>query len=164
MTTIEELAPEHFELVGTWLSDPATHRWLTSEWRDRAVTSVVVAMAVRNKRNRFFLIRHNEQRCGLVALADVDTGDRTAMIWYLLGDKTFSGQGVITQAVEHLTQLAFGEMGLRSLYAWVMADNVASRRVLEKAGFREAGRIRQATCSGGTQVDRIYFDKPAESV
>jgi len=163
MTTIEELAPDHFELVGGWLSDPATNRWLASEWRGRSVTSVVMGVAVRSKRNRFFVIRHDGQPCGLVALAAVDIGDRVAMIWYLLGDKSVSGQGIITQAVKQVTQVAFGEMHLCSLYAWIMADNLASRRVLEKAGFREAGRIRQATCSGGEQVDRVYFDMAAES-
>ena len=49
-------------------------------------------------------------------------------------------------------------MQLQSIYAWIMEDNVASQRVLEKAGFSPAGRIRRATCSGDRQVDRVYFD------
>jgi hypothetical protein len=45
-----------------------------------------------------------------------------------------------------------------------MEDNAASHRVLQKAGFREAGRIRRAASSGGRQVDRIYFDLIASEV
>jgi RimJ/RimL family protein N-acetyltransferase len=55
-------------------------------------------------------------------------------------------------------------MGLASIYAWIMEDNAASQRVLQKAGFREAGRIRCAACSGGRQVDRIYFDLVAAEI
>jgi hypothetical protein len=47
---------------------------------------------------------------------------------------------------------------LKSEPAWIMEDNIASRRVLEKSGLRECGRFRNAACSSGKQVDRIYFD------
>ena len=158
MTTIEELTPDDFSQVAEWLSDPANNRWLTSDWRNREVTHVLVGLAVRNKKNRLFLVRADGRPCGLVALADIDPGDRTAMIWYLLGEKSLAGRGIVTQAVKHLAEAAFGDLGLSSLYAWLMADNLSSRRVLEKAGFREVGYIRRATCSAGQQVDRIYFD------
>jgi RimJ/RimL family protein N-acetyltransferase len=57
-----------------------------------------------------------------------------------------------------LVRVAFTEMGLASVYAWIMEGNAASRKVLQKVGFREAGRIRCASSFGGRQVDRIYFD------
>jgi hypothetical protein len=78
MITIEELTPANFELVAGWLSRPETNRWLTAEWRGRAAASVVVAMAVRNRKNRLFLVHCSGQACGLTALADIDTADRTA--------------------------------------------------------------------------------------
>ena len=53
---------------------------------------------------------------------------------------------------------AFKDLGLRSLYAWAMEDNAPSRRVLEKAGFKISGRLRNAAVSAGKQVDRVYFD------
>ena len=61
-------------------------------------------------------------------------------------------------AVKHLARLSFEHLGLASLYAWVMEDNMPSLGMVQKAGFREAGRIRCAACSAGRQVDRIYFD------
>jgi RimJ/RimL family protein N-acetyltransferase len=44
------------------------------------------------------------------------------------------------------------------VYACTMADNVASARVLAKAGFRCVGRVRNAASSHGQQVDRVYYD------
>lgn len=158
MITLEDLAPEHFELVAQWLSRPAINRWLTPEWRHKETTASIVAIAVRNRRNRLFLVRHDGKPCGLAALADIETVDRTAMIWFLLGEEKLSGKGITSAAVRELAHIAFGQLGLASLYAWAMEDNVASQKVLRKAGFRGAGRIRQSACSAGRQVDRIYFD------
>ncbi len=158
MVTVEALVPDQFQQAAEWLSQPETNRWLTSEWRGRQVDPVTIALVVRNKRNRLFLVRWDGQPCGVVGLADIDPPDRVAMVWYALGEKAFGGKGITTEAVRQVVQRAFAELALRSVYAWIMEDNVGSRRVLEKAGFREAGRIRSATCSADAQVDRVYFD------
>jgi len=158
MIVLDELKPGRFELVARWLSNAEINRWLTSEWRGRIVTAAVVAMAVRNPQNRMFVILYGDQPCGLVSLANLDMSDKTAMVWYFLGEPTLAGKGITSQAVRALSRLAFQEMGLVSLYAWIMQDNNRSQRVLQKAGFVLAGRIRGATRSGERQVDRIYFD------
>jgi len=164
VTTIEELIPDYFELVARWLSKAEINRWLTSEWRDRVVNAALIAMAARNRKNRLFLVRYNGQPCGLSALAGIDMADKTAMVWYVLGQQNLSGRGIISDAVGQLARLSFGQIGLASVYAWIMQDNTASQRVLQKAGFREVGRIRRAASSAGHQVDRVYFDLIAREV
>lgn len=158
MTTIEELTPPDFEVVAGWLSRPEINRWLTAEWRGKPANPVLIGVMLRNKRNRVFLVRWNGQPAGLVALADIDAADATAMVWYLLGDSALSGRGIISTAVKLMAQKCFPELKLESLYAWAMEDNAASVKVLRKAGFREAGRLRRAANSNGQTVDRIYFD------
>lgn len=155
---IEPLAPAHFEMAARWLAMPALNRWLTADWRERPATATTLAIATRNRRNRFFLVRHHNEPCGLVALSDFDEAEKTAMVWYLLGESRLGGKGVTTEAVRALVALAFGQLGLRSLHAWAMAQNEASQRVLAKAGFREAGRLRDSACLDGQQTDRLYFD------
>jgi len=164
MITLEELKPEQFELAAAWLSKKEINQWLTAEWRERTITASVLAVAVRNRRNRIFVVHYQGQACGLASLADIDTLDRTAMVWYLLGEPSLAGQGVTSEAVRQLTRLAFREMGLESVYAWIMEGNTPSQRVLRKAGFASAGRIRRATRSAERQVDRIYFDLVADGV
>lgn len=156
--TVEDLRPQHFELVAGWLSKTDINRWLTAEWRNRIVSTTVLAIALRNPKNRFYLIRVSGQACGLIALADIDIADATAMIWYFLGGSEFSRRGIASEAVKQVVRKSFQELKLQSLYAWVMEDNVASTKLLENVGFREAGRIRKAASSNGRQVDRIYFD------
>jgi RimJ/RimL family protein N-acetyltransferase len=46
------------------------------------------------------------------------------------------GRGYATEGARALVHKAFAELGLRRVYAETMAINVASRRVMEKAGLR----------------------------
>jgi RimJ/RimL family protein N-acetyltransferase len=158
MMTIEDLTQPHFDLVAAWLSNPEINRWLTAEWRGKNVTGVVIAMMIRNKKNRVFLVRWNGEPVALTALADIDSADATAMVWYLMGNPAFSGRGIVSSSVTQMARKCFQELKLESLYGWVMEDNLASAKVLQKAGFREAGRLRRAASSNGRQLDRIYFD------
>lgn len=158
MIRIEPLVPGDFVTVSAWLSKPEINQWLSSEWRDRPIDPTLIGVAVRNRRNRLFLVRSEETPSGLVALADWDPADRIAMIWYILGDPEAGGRGVISQAVQALVRIAFDTLAIVALNAWIMEGNERSRRVLEKNGFRETGRLRRATVHNGNRVDRVYFD------
>jgi len=158
LTAIEPLAHEHFALLAQWLSNADINQWLMSDWRGRVIDPVVVGVAVRNKRIRFFLVRCDNEPCGMVALADWDAVDRIAMVWYLLGVPAFGRRGVMTDALRMLVRLAFQEFGIEALHAWIIEDNSRSRRVLERSGFQEAGRLRLATSRDGRRMDRVYFD------
>jgi RimJ/RimL family protein N-acetyltransferase len=159
---IEPLTAEHFAIVARWLSNPRINEWLTSEWRDREVDPMLVGVAMRNRRNRWFLVRCEVEPCGLVALADWDPVDRIAMVWYVLGEQSIGGRGVISEALAQLVRLSFSEFEIEALHAWIMEDNERSRRVLEKTGFQEVGRLRRATRHGERQLARVYFDLTRE--
>lgn len=158
MISLEELTPESCELAAQWFSDGEINRWLTSEWRGQDVSARTVAVMLRNKRNRLLLVRDDGEACGIVGYSELDDVDRVAMIWYLLGSRPRGSRGIITEAVGAALRLAFTEYGLSCVYAWIVDGNQPSRRVLEKNGFTELGRMRSATRRDGEQVDRVYFD------
>lgn len=158
MVRLEPLAAPEFECVAAWLARPSVNQWLTGDWRDKPVNANLIAVAVRNRRNRFFVARYDGDAVGVAALSDIEPSDRTAMVWYALGRDDLGGKGITTEAVKQLARVAFDDMNLASLYAWIIDGNEASRKVLQKAGFREAGRIRGASSFRGRQLDRIYFD------
>lgn len=158
MTTLAPLSAEHFEIVAQWLSRSDINRWLSGEWRGTKASPTVIAIAVRNRRNRFFLVSNQGEPCGLAALSDIDTADKSAMLWYLLGEQQLSGRGITSDAVKQLVGIAFSELGLQSLFAWAMQSNIPSLKLLTKVGFREVGYMRRASCLEGKQVNRVYFD------
>ena len=67
-----------------------------------------------------------------------DLKDGTAELGYRVAQHV-AGRGVATAAVQELCRLAAARYGLRRLRAATTYDNVASQKVLTKAGFVPAG-------------------------
>jgi [ribosomal protein S5]-alanine N-acetyltransferase len=67
-----------------------------------------------------------------------DIQDGTAELGYRVAQHV-AGRGVATATVGELCQLAAAHYGLRTLRAAVTHENVASQKVLTKAGFAPAG-------------------------
>ncbi len=158
LAPLEPLAAVAFPAAARWLADPAINRWLNPEWRERTTTPTTLAIALRNRRNRLWLFRHAGDPAGLVALSDLDAAERTANLWYLLGENALAGRGLTTAAATALIDTAFHDLGLRALQAWAMRPNVPSLRLLARLGFRPAGCLRHAATPDGAPVDRLLFD------
>lgn len=69
----------------------------------------------------------------------------------------FWGTGFASEAVEALVRHLFAERGLGRIEAGVMADNDASVRVLQKAGFEPAGAIELYSVARGEAVPGIVM-------
>src|SRR6266516_4218467 len=67
-----------------------------------------------------------------------DLEDGTARLGYRVAQHV-AGRGVATATVRELCRLAAAQYGLRTLRAAVTHENVASQKVLAKAGFLPAG-------------------------
>jgi RimJ/RimL family protein N-acetyltransferase len=67
-----------------------------------------------------------------------DMRDGVAVLGYRVAEHV-AGRGVATAAVRELCLLAAAQYGLHTIRAATTRDNVASQRVLIKAGFRAAG-------------------------
>ncbi|GLW50239.1 N-acetyltransferase [Streptomyces sp. NBRC 14336] len=74
---------------------------------------------------------------GRINLMDVEDG--SAELGYRVGRRA-AGRGVATAAVAALCELAPRAYGLTALTAVTTLDNLASRTVLERNGFRTTGR------------------------
>jgi [ribosomal protein S5]-alanine N-acetyltransferase len=80
----------------------------------------------------------------------------SAEIGYWLG-RAFWGRGLATAAVRGFTAYAVGRYALTRVYALPFADNAASVRVLEKAGYRCEGRLRRAAVKDGVVRDMAVY-------
>lgn len=67
-----------------------------------------------------------------------DIADGTAVVGYRVAQHA-AGRGVATATVTELCRLAAGQHGLRTLKAKTTPENVASAKVLTKAGFIPVG-------------------------
>ena len=85
---------------------------------------------------------------------DVERG--TAEIGYWLG-RAHWGKGIGTQAVAAFVAHCFQTYALRRLYARCFSHNVASIRVLEKAGFVREGVMRDAIIKDDVVFDQVVL-------
>jgi len=65
-----------------------------------------------------------------------DNGSSKAETGYYLG-KEFTGKGYTIRSLNRIVQYAFNDMQLLEVYARVNKENTASKKVLERAGFRQ---------------------------
>ena len=82
------------------------------------------------------LVGENGTVLGRFNLYDLEDG--TAELGYRVAQQV-AGRGVATAAVRELCQIAVARYGLRTLKAAATHDNVASQKVLVKAGFVPTG-------------------------
>ncbi|MER5995781.1 GNAT family N-acetyltransferase [Streptomyces viridosporus] len=101
----------------------------------------------------YVLVAEDGSVLGRFNLYDLEDG--TARLGYRVAQRV-AGRGVATATVRELCQLAAARHGLRTLRAATSHDNVASQKVLAKAGFVPVGPAAPADLGGksGTWYQR----------
>ena len=80
----------------------------------------------------------------------------SAEIGYWLGESCWK-RGILTEALQAVTAEMFKRFDLMRLYALPFADNPASVRVLEKAGYVLEGHLRQSAIKEGKVRDQLLY-------
>ena len=91
---------------------------------------------------------------GIVLQHDVER--ISAEIGYWLSE-SFWNKGVMTEAVKQMAAYAFNSFPVSKLYAPVYEYNLASMKVLEKAGFEKEGVLKKAAIKNGSVIDLHYY-------
>lgn len=82
--------------------------------------------------------------------------NRTAEVGYYISE-THWGNGIATQAVKEICEYVFAHSDIIRLFAEPFADNIASCRVLEKAGFQLEGTLRKNAVKCGRILDMKLY-------
>ena len=111
-----------------------------------------------------FVIEVDGQFCGQLTVGNVTHGAlRSAWIGYWVAS-TATGKGVATAALALGLDHCFGAVHLHRVEATVRPENAASRRVLEKVGFREEGLLRRYLDVDGGWRDHLLYAITVEEV
>lgn len=151
---LESLTRHHLAATLRWVNDPELMRLLNRAAPVAADEHERWFSALEARRDcRYFAVMSGDAHVGNVWLWDIDTRHQRAEVRILIGERTAIGQGVGSRALERLASIAFGEMAINRLYAFVLEINPRARRAFEKAGFRHEGRLREDRSSDGRFVD-----------
>lgn len=106
----------------------------------------------------FFIFADSDQALvGAITLSNVRRGvAETGTLGYWIG-RPFAGRGHGTEAVRAMIGYAFDDLNLHRVEAACVPDNLASRRVLEKAGFSLEGQAHAYLKINGAWADHLLF-------
>ena len=138
----ERMRPEHERDLIRLLCDPrvAATTWPRSDGPSEAEVSASLAAKIEHwERHGFGLwLLRDRADDAMVGRGGLQTTHATGGLevevgWAIVPERW--GQGLATEMAWLAVNVAFADLDLQSIVAFTLPDNVASRRVMEKAGF-----------------------------
>ncbi|HKW39110.1 MAG TPA: GNAT family protein [Burkholderiales bacterium] len=159
MKLLPLVAPGVLELVAGWLARKENYQWLDFGNGRQIVTPALLKIMTQREGHfmRAYTADRDEIPVGIVGLNGVDRAAKTATLWAVAGDKSFSSRGYVSLATSKFLTLAFRELGLHAINTWIVDGN-PSARSLRRLNFRYVGRQRQCHLIDGQPRDRLLFD------
>jgi RimJ/RimL family protein N-acetyltransferase len=137
------LEPPNEEMLSTfisWFTDPDVTRYLgrivppsmpeEREWFEKVC---------RSDSDLIWAVHLGDKLIGTTGIHGINWKDRRANTGNLIGAKEEWGRGYGSEVVALRTRFAFEQLGLEKLMTEAFAENRASIRALEKAGYRQCG-------------------------
>ena len=148
-------------MFDNWAGDPEVTKYLTwpthtsvditktviKSWIDRYEDGACFNWAIELKSSR--------QAIGSIAVVSLDEAIAAADLGYCLG-KAYWDQGIMTEALKTVIDYLFDTVGLNRVAAYHDVSNPRSGRVMEKAGMKFEGVLRQASRNNSGICDIAY--------
>jgi diamine N-acetyltransferase len=138
-------------LATAWpMSKNVERKWLErvttmDPWKDGGL-----ALAIEDKKTREFI--------GTVSFLDISKQSQSAEFGIAVHKPENFGKGYGTDATKVMLWVGFQILGLNSVYLRTLGENGRAQRAYEKAGFKRAGLLRQATYMMGKFHDFVIMD------
>ncbi len=145
------------EAVHRFASDPEVCRF--TGWGPNTLedTRSFVAEAVQRRSDRYDLaVLRDDEVIGSASVWTTSPEHRAGELGYTIRRDCW-GDGHASEVARLLVELGFDQLGLERLAATCDPENVASVRVLEKAGLRREGLLRGLYVVRGRRRDRLVF-------
>jgi RimJ/RimL family protein N-acetyltransferase len=109
-------------------------------------------------RDGFAIVDADGRFLGLALVVAIDLEGRTTELGYVVAPEA-RGRGVARRALELLTDWAFSELGVERIELRIAADNPASSRVAERAGYVREGVLRSVHFKQGIRTDQEIWSR-----
>ncbi len=147
-----------------WFEDKEVNQYLETRWVTQSLDSIkkfVESMAESASNQLFAIIEKSKGvHIGNIKLGQINSHHKSAEVSYFIGEKEYWKSGYGLEALCLVTQYALGDAGLDYVGAGVYESNIASQRLLEKAGFTLEGRMKnQFVNAKGEREDKLWYGK-----
>jgi [ribosomal protein S5]-alanine N-acetyltransferase len=106
---------------------------------------------------RVFAIEVDGIACGSIGVfPQTDIHRKNAEMGYWLAEE-FWGRGIMTEAVKRMIGHGFKSFDINRIFARPFSTNIASQRVLEKAGMKLEARFEKSLFKNGRFLDELIY-------
>jgi len=109
-----------------------------------------------NPSTNFAIIYKEKAIGGIGIIVQSDVYRRNAEIGYWIGEGYWH-KGFVTKALKAMVEYTFKTFDVDRIFAQVFESNIASKRVLEKAGFSFEARLRKSIVKNNQIQDCLIF-------
>jgi ribosomal-protein-alanine N-acetyltransferase len=148
--------------IHAYQSDAEFHRYVSTEppTSPEVIGEMVkdwLALAAEKRRPVWVMVAKESHRViGTISFNALGLKNSCGQLGYEVAREQW-GKGIATEAVRAVLGHGFGTMGLNRIAAYCWDGNVASQRVMEKAGMRYEGTLREVRYAKGAYHDmRLY--------
>lgn len=159
---LRKMGPEDAEAVFAYASDPEVTRYVIWDTHrsiedSREFLKRTIEGYERGEEAGWGIVYKGDLRfVGTCSIVNHSRKDARAELGYVLA-RSHWGRGLITEAVRALIRFGFERMGLNRVEARCVAENIASARVMEKAGMTCEGTLRDRERIKGEYRDmKVY--------
>lgn len=156
---LDQVAGFYHDVAGTTAYDtlqssmPASVEDMVGEWRERMTAN---PQDHGQPLHLAFIERSTDRMIGNVLWKPAKSDPRIVSIGYIVAPR-WQRQGFASEALTALLAYGFGQRAAERVEARVYVGNIASRRLVERLGFRDEGSARRASCKNGVWVDHWVF-------
>ncbi len=147
-----ELIEANREFLKQWLPWLDNNRYLQNTIDFIKITQMQYE---RNETVQFALV-HKGKIAGIVGFHRIDWLNRATAIGYWIGEQ-YQGKGLVTKSCSKVLDYSFGRMGLNRIEIRCASDNIRSRAIPERLGFKEEGLIREAEWLYDHYLDHVIY-------
>lgn len=139
------------EKIAKFMTDGFPHPYKEENGR------AFIEFATKDNPIHIFAIEINGEAVGGIGIhpkADIER--KNAELGYWLSEE-YWGQGIITKAIKQMTEFAFTTFDINRVFARPFGNNIASQKVLEKAGFILEGKFENSFIKNAEYLDELIY-------
>ncbi len=147
-----ELTDKNRAFLKKWLP------WLDTVTKPSDTKEFIEAQLLRFQRGEALhvTIFYRDDISGVLGYDQIDQANGIGRIGYWQAQE-YSGKGIMTKSVKSLIELGFEYYSLNRIEIRCAVNNLKSRAIPERLGFRQEGTIRRALKVNGEYVDHMVY-------
>jgi diamine N-acetyltransferase len=157
--------PEDLDLLYIWENEPSIwkvsgtltpfSRFILKQYLEHAGKDIYEVKQLR----LMIQLKNNHRPVGAVDLFEFNPHHRRVGIGILIAEPSDRRQGYAREALETMITYCFEVLNLHQVFCNISAENSASIKLFEEAGFKECGRKKDWLYNGSSYEDELLYQK-----